>query len=248
VFGRKSTRTKSEIDIEPIEGLDKLSDANLSVRRSNEPAPPARREAPPARSVRGDKKQAATPTIDIPPGYKMMIMFSFALNLLLIVALGVIGLKLLILKDGLPLAQPLVRQVDDIVGDLQTARIQADIPLNTTIPVKLDVPVDQDTEVVTIAPVEIADVPAHIVFPGGGGALNTTVNLVLPACIILPVHLQTTIPLSEPLPVSLSVPVDIPLKETDLGKKGGPFDRLSKLLQPLVTLVDPKDPAAKKQK
>ncbi|GIV97849.1 MAG: hypothetical protein KatS3mg057_2506 [Herpetosiphonaceae bacterium] len=232
MFGRK--RNESKIDLEPID-LGRAPDEALPTRRSSEPDPISRREAPMARSARG-RGTARTGAIDIGPSYKFMIFFSFGLNLLLLLILAVLGLQLFILKNGLGPAKPLVRELDSAVAGLQNATIKTTVPLSESLPITLKVPVKQDTTVVTIAPVPLNDLPARIVFPGGGGQLNASVNLELPAGMVLPVHLEMTIPLTDSVPVRLSVPVNIPLRETELGP---PFEQLGNVVKPLKELVDP---------
>jgi hypothetical protein len=70
--------------------------------------------------------------------------------------------------------------------------------------------------------------------PGGGGTINGTVSLQLPAGLELTVALSLVVPVSQTIPVNLAVSVDIPLDETELGR---PFSDLQAIFAPLDTLL-----------
>ena len=114
------------------------------------------------------------------------------------------------------------------VQEIEAATIHAVIPVDQQLPLQLQVPISQDTVVVTNAPVPI-EVPALITLPGGGGYVNGTVAMELPAGMQLPVHMGLTVPLSTTVPVKFDLPVNIPLRDTELA---GPFARLRRLLEP----------------
>jgi hypothetical protein len=79
------------------------------------------------------------------------------------------------------------------------------------------------------------NVPAQFVLPDGGGVINGSVSLNLPAEMALPVQLDLQVPVSETVPVQLAVDVDIPLQETELGT---PFTTLEDLFLPLQRLIE----------
>jgi hypothetical protein len=114
------------------------------------------------------------------------------------------------------------------VQEMEAATIRAEIPVNHQLPLQMNLPIDQNTTVTTVAAVPL-QVPALITLPGGGGYVNATVALDLPAGTQLPIHLGMTVPVSASVPVQMSVPVNIPLRETELG---GPIARLRRLLEP----------------
>lgn len=195
------------------------------------------RATPAARSARASATPAADSAgvtrVDISRGYKFMIYLSFLINLVLILVLLVVGYQLFIRKAGLPPLKGTVSELTDIIDKLQNATIVASVPLNEQLPINLQVPVSQATNVRVTQSVPL-NVPAAIVFPGGGGNLNASVSLNLPEGLELPVFLSMTIPLESSVPVSLTVPVEIPLRETELGPQ---FGRLRELVQPLEDLV-----------
>ncbi|NCC34915.1 MAG: hypothetical protein EOM24_23320, partial [Chloroflexia bacterium] len=78
--------------------------------------------------------------------------------------------------------------------------------------------------------------PAAITFPGGGGNLNATVSIDLPAGLELPVDLNMNVKLVTSIPVQLDVPVRIPLAETELGPQ---FQRLGAIVDRLVNPIAP---------
>jgi hypothetical protein len=73
-------------------------------------------------------------------------------------------------------------------------------------------------------------------FPGGGGNLNATVKIELPAGLELPVDLNMDVALATSVPVQLDVPVNIPLAETELGPQ---FQRLGAIVDRLVNPISP---------
>ena len=72
--------------------------------------------------------------------------------------------------------------------------------------------------------------PTSLAFPAGGGRINGTVTLVLPQGQNLPVHMSTSVEISQTLPVQMEVVVAILLRETELGDVIG---QLKDLLAPL---------------
>jgi hypothetical protein len=125
-------------------------------------------------------------------------------------------------------ARHAVTEAHSAVGEIQQATIRATVPIDHQLPLQLQVPIDQNTTVTTVAPIPLS-VPAQITFPAGGGTLNATVSLDLPVGTQLPVHLGLNVPVTTTVPVRLDVPVNIPLRETELA---APFERLRRLLEP----------------
>lgn len=171
--------------------------------------------------------------VDIDRLYKFMIYTSFLMNVILIGVLLFLGLQLFVLKKGLAPLKPTISKLTNTIDGLQNATIKAQIPLNEQLPIKLDVPVSQNTNVRVTQAVPL-EVPADITLPGVG-YLKANVALNLPEGLELPVYLNMTIPLESSVPVSLTVPVSIPLKDTELGPQ---FRNLGELVQPLADLVN----------
>jgi len=160
------------------------------------------------------------------------ILFSFAVNLTLILAL------LLVSEPGIHLAfalkgsvvEPLLANLDDAFRGLgqatidttveideaipiqfilpldQQLPIQFDLPLDQQLPISFELAIEQDTSVVLRQAVPL-NLPAQFNLPGGGGLINGYVSLALPAGLSLPVSLNMTVPVSKTVPVRMVVPV-----------------------------------------
>lgn len=185
----------------------------------------------------------------ISPLYKALIWTSFLINAVLLIALGVLAGFLLqnrqqvttLAASGSVFAANNVAELQDVVADLQTSTIVYTVPLDTRLPVELDVPINPSTimtprNVVRLTESVPLQAPARITFPGGGGNLNATVNIELPAGLELPVELNMDVKLVTSIPVQLDVPVNIPLAETELGPQ---FRRLGAIVGRLVDPVAP---------
>lgn len=159
------------------------------------------------------------------------ILFSFTLNLVLLIGLLLAAPYILPAVDAI--ATPLVAGLSESFQQMGTARIERTITVADTVPVQFDVPLDTTTVVTLDQPVPIT-VPASFIFPAGGGTINGTVALELPAGTQLPIDLVLTVPVSNTIPVNLNVAVDIPLDETDLGQ---PFGALQQIFSPLNTML-----------
>ncbi len=159
------------------------------------------------------------------------ILFSFTMNLVLLVGLLLAAPHILPIVGNV--AVPLVGGLSESFEQMGAARIERTIVVADTVPVQFDVPLNT-TSVVTLADHVPITVPASFVFPAGGGTINGTVALELPAGTNLPINLALTVPVSDTIPVNLNVAVDIPLSETDLGE---PFGTLQQLFSPLDTML-----------
>ena len=149
------------------------------------------------------------------------IIFSLIVNVVLVGVLLVLtlpGIRMaLALKAGL--VDPLVNDLDAAFVSLGQATIdttvridksipiQFDLPLDKPLPISFDLPIEQDTTVVLREAVPL-NAPATFRFPGGGGAINGSVSLALPAGMALPVHLSMVVPVSQTVPVRMQVPVN----------------------------------------
>ena len=108
----------------------------------------------------------------------------------------------------------------------QPIPITFDLPLDQPLGLDFDLPIQQNTVVVLTEAVPL-NLPATFNFPGGGGAINGSVSLALPAGMQLPILLDMTVPVSKTIPVQMNVPVDqtIPIEmqipvEIQLGQAG----------------------------
>jgi hypothetical protein len=185
----------------------------------------------------------------ISPLYKALIWTSFLINAVLLVTLGVLAGVMLqnrnqvqaLAANGSVFAANNVAELQDVVADLQNSTIVYTVPLDTKLPINLNVPINRETiqtprNVVRLTEAVPLSVPASIAFPGGGGNLNATVNIQLPAGLELPVDLNMDVYLAAEVPVQLDVPVNIPLAETELGPQ---FQRLGAIVDRLVNPVSP---------
>jgi hypothetical protein len=191
--------------------------------------------------------------------WKALIITSFAVNIILIaLVLTLVGFvvqwrnQVVGTTVGVQgFARNNVAELRSVVQGLQDATIRQEIPLDTvTIPVQLNVPVDQETVVTTIDPVPLQVENADIDL-GLAGRLRANVNLTLPAGTPLKIRLNMTIPIEQPLPLegkNVTVPVNIPLKDTELGPQfrrlGELVDRLAGPAAPLLGLDIPPAPPA----
>ncbi len=170
------------------------------------------------------------------------ILFSFIVNLILVIVLAVIVLQIFQIKSGI--LEPLVTGLHSSFVGLDQAHIITSINVKDsimvadTIPVKLNIPLQQNT-IVTLT--QAVPLRANTSFTlRDGTTLNGTVNLSLPAGMQLPVSLNLNVPVDSTLPINLQVPIDlkvpvnIPLSETQLHD---PFNKLRTLLDPYVHVL-----------
>lgn len=189
------------------------------------------------------------------------IVFSFAVNFILIVALLLVGMRALRLGLALNagMVEPMLDDLDAAFVRLGESTIDTTIPINEPIPIQFSLPLDQelpinfqlgieqDTVVTLQQPVPLSSLPAQFTLPGGGGAINGTVSLSLPAGVRLPIRLNTvvpvnqtipvqmTVPVSETVPVQMNVPVSIALGEAGLDPA---VQDLRNVFQPLRQRLD----------
>jgi hypothetical protein len=150
------------------------------------------------------------------------IIFSFVVNFILVVALLVVSVPALrgalILKSGM--VEPMLNDLDaafvrlgestiDTTIDIQqTTPISFTLPLSEPLPIDFTLEIAQNTDVVLQESVPLSGVPAYFNLPGGGGSINGSVSLALPAGMRLPVRLNMQVPVSQTIPVRMQVPVD----------------------------------------
>jgi hypothetical protein len=117
---------------------------------------------------------------------------------------------------------------------MDRAHIAKDIPVNTIIPVKFDLQLNQSTNVVLSQDVTI-DNAVVTVKTGGLNITNALTTIVLPQGTILPIVLNLTVPVDTTVPVTLNVPVDIPLEQTQLHE---PFVGLQDVVRPIYCMIN----------
>jgi len=162
---------------------------------------------------------------------RFALVFSFSMNVILLVVVLVLAGLLLPIKDYI--ARPIMDQVMAEIDQLGETHIKTTILVEDEIQVKFDLPLNQAVNVTTMAPVPI-ETAAFFTLPGGGGYIRGTVSIDLPANTVLPVRLNTTVPVDQMVPVRMEVPVDINLGETDLKTS---VDNFKALLEPIDNLL-----------
>ncbi len=160
------------------------------------------------------------------------ILFSFIVNLVLVVALLILVLLIFPIKNGI--VEPLIDGLHASFVGLDSATIDRIIPVRETIPVQFTLPLEQNTIVVLTEPVPL-QVAATFDLPAGGGTINGIVNIQLPRGLRLPVSLDLDVPVDATVPVNLDVRAVIPLAETQLHDA---FANLRQLLEPFVRALD----------
>ncbi|HOT90281.1 MAG TPA: hypothetical protein PLJ78_00840 [Anaerolineae bacterium] len=141
------------------------------------------------------------------------IIFSFIVNFVLVLVLLLSPGPVFMAKSQV--AEPLLLDLDSAFASLGKTVIRSTVYITDTMPVVFDLPLAQNTQVVLVAPVPL-QAPATFVLPGGGGAINGTVQLALPQGMALPVALNLMVPVSTTVPVIMQVPVEIPLAEAGM--------------------------------
>ena len=100
-------------------------------------------------------------------------------------------------------------------------------------PVRLYLPLQQDTSVVIQSPVPL-NMPTTFSL-GPFGTINGTVSLSLPSGTSLPIHISMQVPVSNTIAVKFDQPVSINLYNRGLGLV---VDKLRASLAPLIHLVN----------
>ncbi len=144
--------------------------------------------------------------------WRFMVIFSFIVNIVLLVVVAVLLLTLFDIKRNI--AQPLVGGLYSAFVGLEDATIDWTIPVRANIPVNLDIPLKQNT-IVTLTQAVPLTVIAQISAPALQLS-NARVQLELPVGLELPVSLDLNVLVDDTLPVSLDVRAVIPLQETQL--------------------------------
>jgi hypothetical protein len=117
---------------------------------------------------------------------------------------------------------------------MDRAHITAMIPVETTIPVKFDLPLNQQTNVVLSENVTITNALVTVQ-TAGLTITRAPTTIILPQGTTLPVFLNLTVPVDTTVPVVLNVPVDIALANTDLHK---PFTGLQEVVRPFYCMLN----------
>jgi hypothetical protein len=118
---------------------------------------------------------------------------------------------------------------------MDAAHITTTIPVQTEIPVKFDLQLNQQTNVVLSQDVTISNALVTVK-TGGMNIANALTTIVLPQGTNLPVVLNLTVPVDKMVPIALDVQVDIPLEQTQLHE---PFVGLQEVVKPFYCMLSP---------
>lgn len=154
---------------------------------------------------------------------------SMFVNLILIVVVLVLITQLGAIKATLV---SVLGQLDSAFEGLGKSSIVDTIKIDQQLPVKFDLPINQNITVITQSPVPL-NVPTTFSL-GPFGTINGTVSLEIPAGTSLPVQLQLTVPVNAQIPVKFDQGISINLYEKGLSAV---VDKLRASLAPLIKLI-----------
>ncbi|MEL6308302.1 MAG: hypothetical protein AAFQ52_09175 [Chloroflexota bacterium] len=183
--------------------------------------------------------------------WRFMVIFSFIVNLVLVVVLLLAGLFIFQIKAQV--ADPLIGGLHSTAAGLDEATIDWVIPVRDSLGISLDVPINADTIISEVTQIGDTVIPPDQQIAGEtvvrltrpvpisiSNAFiqsndltlrNATVDITLPEGTLLPVALDLAINLETDIPVDLDVRAVIPLGETQLAD---PIERLGLLFEPLA--------------
>lgn len=206
-------------------------------QRANEDAPVPAREARTAEPASPSRKLRLAPAF-----WTIASTLSLMVNLILIIVLlfllnyvSQLNLQINQLLEYAKLPQETVQGLYDNFVLMDDAHIRTQIPVSLVVPVKFDITINTQTDVILTQDTTINQARVTLT-TGGLNISNAPANIILPAGTRLPVSLSLVVPVDQTVPVSLIVPVDIALKDTDLHT---PFLGLQQVIQPLYCLLDP---------
>ncbi len=119
---------------------------------------------------------------------------------------------------------------------MDQAHIKTTIPVNTQVPVTLNVCIKSGTNVVLNRDTTIPNARVTVQ-TGGLNIQGATSTIALPANTVLPVNLDLCVPVDTTVQVALNVNVDIPVASTELHPA---ILGLEQTIQPLYCLLQPK--------
>jgi len=160
----------------------------------------------------------------------LTLITSMIINLILIVAIVTLANQVGAIKTTL---NSVLGQLDSAFEGLGAASIKDTIAISQQVPVRFDLPLNQDTIVTTRSAVPINTQATFSL--GQFGSINGTVSLQLPTGTQLPVHLELTVPVSNTIPVVFNQPINIPLAEKGLGPV---VAKLRAALAPIINVVN----------
>jgi hypothetical protein len=172
-----------------------------------------------------------------PAFWTIASIISLTINVVvLIVLLAVLSnVRILNMGSAMEIGNGLLGGLYTNFEKMDNAHITKTIPVNATIPVKFDLQLNQQTDVVLSQDVTIRRALVTV-NTGGLNITNALATIVLPEGTTLPVFLNLTVPVDTTVPVVLDVAVDIPLAETQLHE---PFSGLQEVVKPFYCMLSP---------
>ena len=172
-----------------------------------------------------------------PPFWTIASIISMTVNVVLVIILLAVffNLRNLNITSVMDLGTGLLGGLYTNFEKMDRAHITTTIPVQTTIPVKFDLQLNQQTNVVLSQDVTINNALVTV----NTGGLNITralTTIVLPQGTTLPIVLNLTVPVDTTVPVTLDVNVDIPLDQTQLHE---PFAGLQDVVKPFYCMLSP---------
>jgi len=179
--------------------------------------------------------------------WRFMIIFSFIVNIVLVIVLIALGLLIFEIKGNI--ADPLIGGLHSTAVGLKESTIDWTIPVRDSLGINLDVPINATTitsRVESIGGRPVNPIPGETVVRltrpvplairgqidlGRGILTDVPIEISLPAGLELPVALDLAVNLETDIPVELDVRAVIPLSETQLND---PVDTLRLLFEPLA--------------
>jgi hypothetical protein len=171
-----------------------------------------------------------------PPFWTLASIISLAVNVVLVVLLlaFLFNMNRFNLGNAMNLGNSFLGGLFTNFEKMDRAHITSNIQVNTTIPVKFDLQLNQQTNVILSQDVTI-DNAVVTVKTGGLNITNALTTIVLPQGTTLPIVLNLSVPVDTTVPVTLTVPVDIPLDQTQLHE---PFVGLQEVVKPFYCMIN----------
>ena len=160
----------------------------------------------------------------------LMLIVSMFVNLILIVVVLALVSQIGAIKMAVA---GVLGELDSAFEGLGRSNIVDTIHIDQQVPVRFDLPLQQDTSVVIQSPVPL-NMPTTFSL-GPFGTINGTVSLSLPSGTSLPIHISMQVPVSNTIAVKFDQPVSINLYNRGLGLV---VDKLRASLAPLIHLVN----------
>lgn len=163
-------------------------------------------------------------------------------NIILAIILIFLLINVYRMRSNLDQVMGLVPSVVDLPGGLyenfekmERANIQTNVVVEAMIPVKFDLQLNQQTNVILSQDVTITNALVTV-NTGGLNISRANTTIVLPQGTTLPVNLSLSVPVDQQVPVTLNVPVNIPLRDTQLRD---PFVGLQNVIKPFYCFLEP---------